>query len=902
MKKLFPLLALMCMFVLQGCPQPTPEEKDELTPIKTEYTIGAAGGELSLTFKSNLSWQAKSDASWLKVTTPTKAVTTETVKVVAEENTSTSSRTAKVTISGGALSATIVVTQEGMIPSIVINGSTQYPVGEEGGTVTVDVTSNVSYNVDIDVNWITRQGTTFTVEPNDSEDDRIGVITFSYGDISKFVSIKQNGKTPEPYLNISPSSKSVAAAGETFTVTIATNQGTATGTSSESWVTVNGSSVTVAANPTTAARTATVTFTAGSLSKTVTISQEAKPDTPEPPVEDNVLENGGQSTFTVEAEGGDIEVIIRSNVEYTSKINCDWITSTKATTVREDKLTFHVAANEGAARTATIDFTYGEAMTVTVTVSQKAYVPPTEDPVLEITPTEVQIEAEGGDVTVAVNANYEYTVESDDDWVTISKGESGCVITVAENPVDKPRTTMIQFYSEGIMEFLTIAQAAKFIEEDPFDVGSNLSVNGTANCYVVTKAGNYTFDASVMGNGPEGFLWDETLAVDFALWPKGETKTIIANGVEKPSKAFVIWNDGDVVTKSSVKYDAETKTISFTATGKKGAALIGLFEKGASQAYIEDEPAIWSWLIWCTDTPKHLRHYDFDDNEYVLLDRNIGATSANPADGKATYGYYFQFGRPNPLRAYVGIAADFQECEVEMKPALTHPAYVFKNGTHTQEWYNNGRGRINNVIADIWGNPRHLYASVGADPKIDHHPGSALLAELKKTIYDPCPPGYMVPPERTWEQVGPRDDDQYPFRYIEEGAIVATENGDSFYPYAGYISALQSGEVDFAYNLGWFGFKGYRDVLVPEGKPGNMCQDTRTVAGVYTSCTGNYSVWEYIQGTGNNSQLFGGRFLFFSPDGSLGEDYYKLSGTVLTWIRQKALPVRCMKMPNSSNN
>ena len=40
MKKLFPLIALMCIFVLQGCPTPGPEpETDTLTAIKSEYTI-----------------------------------------------------------------------------------------------------------------------------------------------------------------------------------------------------------------------------------------------------------------------------------------------------------------------------------------------------------------------------------------------------------------------------------------------------------------------------------------------------------------------------------------------------------------------------------------------------------------------------------------------------------------------------------------------------------------------------------------------------------------------------------------------------------------------------------------------------------------------------------------------
>ena len=82
MKKLYPLIALIGLFVLAGCPQPQPVEDPVLTPIKTEYSIGAEGGEMSITFKTNQTYKVKSSATWLTVsTTPTKAVTTETVKV-----------------------------------------------------------------------------------------------------------------------------------------------------------------------------------------------------------------------------------------------------------------------------------------------------------------------------------------------------------------------------------------------------------------------------------------------------------------------------------------------------------------------------------------------------------------------------------------------------------------------------------------------------------------------------------------------------------------------------------------------------------------------------------------------------------------------------------------------------
>ena len=122
--------------------------------------------------------------------------------------------------------------------------------------------------------------------------------------------------------------------------------------------------------------------------------------------------------------------------------------------------------------------------------------------------------------------------------------------------------------------------------------------------------------------------------------------------------------------------------------------------------------------------------------------------------------------------------------------------------------------------------------------------------------------------------------------------MMDTENGPSFYPYAGYISGLQSGEASYDTNLGWYGFYGYRDVLVPEGNPGNMCWDYRTQAAVYTSCTGSYSMWETDEAPNVNTYiLYGAKYIYLSPDGG----YADTSGSLYGTIRQKAFPVRCVK-------
>ena len=77
MKRLFPLAAVICLFVLWGCPKEQPEEP-VLTPIQTSYTIGADGGSFDISFRTNQVCQIKSSApSWLTVDSPTKAVTTK---------------------------------------------------------------------------------------------------------------------------------------------------------------------------------------------------------------------------------------------------------------------------------------------------------------------------------------------------------------------------------------------------------------------------------------------------------------------------------------------------------------------------------------------------------------------------------------------------------------------------------------------------------------------------------------------------------------------------------------------------------------------------------------------------------------------------------------------------------
>jgi hypothetical protein len=97
-------------------------------------------------------------------------------------------------------------------------------------------------------------------------------------------------------------------------------------------------------------RTATLTIASGKVKKTVSISQKQK---------DALTVTA--SRFEVSADGGDIDITVKANIEFEYKISADWITfaETKAMTTHE--LVFHIDSNDiTEPREGTITFISGD--------------------------------------------------------------------------------------------------------------------------------------------------------------------------------------------------------------------------------------------------------------------------------------------------------------------------------------------------------------------------------------------------------------------------------------------------------------------------------------------------------------------------------------------------------------
>ena len=195
----------------------------------------------------------------------------------AESNTSSSTRTATITLSAGDITNSILVTQAGISLSV---SPASVSVAAAGESFTVTVTCDTDYSVDISDTWLTLNSNSggtlsFTADANTSGSSRTATITVTAGDLSSTVTVTQAGIS----LSVSPTTVSVDAAGGTFSITVTCIVSNYSTSCSASWLTFDYASgdvytYTASENTSTSSRTGTITVTAGAVSATVTVTQE----------------------------------------------------------------------------------------------------------------------------------------------------------------------------------------------------------------------------------------------------------------------------------------------------------------------------------------------------------------------------------------------------------------------------------------------------------------------------------------------------------------------------------------------------------------------------------------------------------------------------------------------------
>ena len=145
-------------------------------------------------------------------------------------------------------------------------------------------------------------------------------------------------------------------------------------------------------------------------------------------------------------------------------------------------------------------------------------------------------------------------------------------------------------------------------------VYTDLSAAGTANCYLVSQAGDYKFKA-VIGNTDGSVGNVKSVEV---LWESFGTD--------------VMPNVGDLI--SAVSFKDGYVRFSTPETFANGNAVIAVRNSKGN--------IIWSWHIWCSE--EGWQEQVYNNNASTMMDRNLGAISATPGDVGAL-GLLYQWGR-----------------------------------------------------------------------------------------------------------------------------------------------------------------------------------------------------------------------------------------------------------------
>ena len=162
---------------------------------------------------------------------------------------------------------------------------------------------------------------------------------------------------------------------------------------------------------------------------------------------------------TVSAEGGTLEVAVRSNVQYSVEIEAaalPWLHYVKTKAVTDGTLVFLVDANNtGGARKGTVKLNVpgGEVPSPSFTVTQL------ENAVLSVQDNNIEVAQSGGHVTVMVNYNTDYTAEVEESaqsWISILQTKSlstgTLVLDVQPNEGTERRGRIVITEANGALE------------------------------------------------------------------------------------------------------------------------------------------------------------------------------------------------------------------------------------------------------------------------------------------------------------------------------------------------------------------------------------------------------------------------------------------------------------------
>lgn len=179
----------------------------EIIPAKTEFVFPKSGGSETLSVKSNITFDIKSnDESWCRIeASPSTSETVYKYAITVDANNETDDRTTTITLKGSDITQTITIHQTAA-DGLIVTQKTYEDISGEGARIEVEFTTNGDVTVVSNNSWITEvpmranmtgQSKLFNIARNFG-DPREGSVTFELGELSETITMHQlRGTIPD---------------------------------------------------------------------------------------------------------------------------------------------------------------------------------------------------------------------------------------------------------------------------------------------------------------------------------------------------------------------------------------------------------------------------------------------------------------------------------------------------------------------------------------------------------------------------------------------------------------------------------------------------------------------------------------------------------------------------------
>ena len=469
------------------------KQKDALIVSQQSYQLPAGESEIEVEVEANVAFEVEVSDTWIEQI-PTRSLEKSVLVFRILANDGYDKRSGSIVISSGELRETVHIYQEGKEKEVLLLSDDLIEVGAGGGTVDVQLQSNVSYicKPEAEYTWVSEPASRavsthtlhFEVQPNDTYDMREA--RFIFVDETEAVSDTLTIRQYAVDEILVPSDPVICeAVGGTFSIEVSANISYTVKTD-VSWLKqVAGRGLeqstlyfSVEENTESVMREGNIIVTGNGVERTVKVLQKGKEEAPYLIV--------SQDYFDIQAEGGTVRFMVKGNVPYRVSAGADWMTRTLSGAA-EEEVVFTVLPNElTISREATITVTSEDGSLVrTIRVVQEGR----EELILNVSPSSFSLTSDSQTLTLSVETNTRYRLSSSASWLSSDMAGVGewknPTFTVSANESTTPREATITVTSEdgSLVRTVHVVQEGK---EEPILNVSPSSFSLTSNSQTLT--------------------------------------------------------------------------------------------------------------------------------------------------------------------------------------------------------------------------------------------------------------------------------------------------------------------------------------------------------------------------------------------------------------------------------